>query len=80
MHELIIKDYPTSIGKRIQNILVEDYTLTGYYVGTRLVWQLKIYGKTHRTIELLTIAISEYVLDSSDNNSTLSVYDRVDIL
>ena len=79
MHELIIKDYPSSIGKRIQNILGEDYTLTGYYVGNQLVWQLKIYGKTHRTIELLTIAISEYVLDSN-NNSGASVYDRVDIL
>ena len=80
MHELIIKDYPSSVGKRIQNILCEDYTLTGYYVGDTLIWQLKIYGKTQRTIELLTIAISEYVLDSGNNNSTSSVYDRVDIL
>ena len=79
MHELIIKDYPTSIGKRIQNILGEDYTLTGYYVGNQLVWQLKIYGKTQRTVELLTIAISEYVIDSSNNNG-VSVYDRVDQL
>ena len=80
MHELIIKDYPSSVGKRIQNILCEDYTLTGYYVGDTLIWQLKIYGKTQRTIELLTIAISEYVLDSTSGNSTSSVYDRVDIL
>ena len=79
MHELLIKDYPTSIGKRIQNILTEDYTLTGYYVHNQLVWQLKIYGKTQRTVELLTIAISEYVIDSS-NNSGSSVYDRVDKL
>ena len=80
MHELLIKDYPTSIGKRIQNILTEDYTLTGYYVGNQLVWQLKIYGKTQRTVELLTIAISEYVIDSSNGNSSSSVYDRVDQL
>ena len=79
MHELIIKDYPTCIGKRIQDILTEDYTLTGYYVHNQLIWQLKIYGKTQRTIEVLTIAISEYVIDSN-NNSAASVYDRVDQL
>ena len=80
MHELIIKDYPTSIGKRIQNILTEDYTLTGYYVHNQLIWQLKIYGKTQRTIQVLTIAISEYVLDSTSGNNGVSVYDRVDQL
>ena len=62
MHQILLHDYPTSIGNTIQNILHSDYTLTGYYVGDTLVWMLRIYGKTDKTIDLLNIAISEYVI------------------
>lgn len=62
MHQILLKDYPTHIGNTIQNILHNDYTLTGYYVGDSLVWMLRCYGKTDKTIDLLSIAVSEYCI------------------
>jgi len=60
MHEIHIRDYPIGIGNTIQRILKADYTLTGYYENGELIWSLRIYGKTDKTIELLCIALSEY--------------------
>ena len=64
MHEILIRDYPAHIGNTIQRILKSDYTLTGYYVGDQLIWSLRMYGKNDRTLELLSIAVSEYAVDA----------------
>lgn len=63
MHEILIRDYPAHIGNTIQRILKSDYTLTGYYVGDQLIWSLRMYGKNDRTLELLSIAVSEYAVN-----------------
>ena len=63
MHEILLRDYPADIGNTIQRILKSDYTLTGHYVGDNLIWALRMYGKSERTRELLSIAVSEYAVD-----------------
>ena len=64
MHTLHLKDYPEEVGRIIQRILVEDYTLTGYYVGKQLIWTLQYTGD--RDVRILELAVSEYILYSDE--------------
>jgi len=62
MRTLTIRDYPESVGKIIERILVCDYTLTGYYIEGELTWTLLYTG--NRDIRILELAISEYIVYS----------------
>ena len=62
MRTLTIRDYPESVGKIIERILVCDYTLTGYYTDGELTWTLLYTGD--RDMRILELAISEYIVYS----------------
>ena len=64
MYRLTIRDYPEEVGNTIERILVGDYTLTGYYIDNQLVWTLLYTG--NRDTRILELAISEYVIESSE--------------
>ena len=62
MYDITIRDYPESVGKIIERILVCDYTLTGYYIEGELIWTLLYTGD--RDMRILELAISEYIVYS----------------
>ena len=59
---LMIREYPEHIGIAIQNTLKDNYTLTGEFVNGEIVWCLQAYNKTNAQIDLLKIAVSEYII------------------
>lgn len=62
MRVITIRDYPETIGGVIQQHLITDYTLTGYYGDSGLEWILHYTGE--RDTRLLEIVISEYIIGS----------------
>jgi hypothetical protein len=63
MRVIVMRDYPDHLGITIDNLLTEEYTLTGFYGDTGLEWVLEYRGTKDTT--LLELALSEYILDTA---------------
>ena len=64
MRVITIRDYPETVGRLIEQHLITDYTLTGYYGDSGLEWILHYMGE--RDIRLFEIVISEYIIGTVD--------------
>ena len=63
MRVIVMRDYPDHIGITIDNLLSEEYVITGFYGDSGLEWVLEYRGTRDTT--LLELAVSEYIIDTA---------------